>query len=74
MAADFCKRLKALRIMTEDWSKRKRSRDDQHLMDIELQIAHLMDERGLGFQSKDSKLLLNNLEKQKIKFLQDKEE
>lgn len=43
-------------------------------MEIELQIAQLMDEPGLGFQSKDSKLLLNNLEKQKIKLLQDKEE
>lgn len=28
MAADFCERLKALRIMTEDWSKRKRLRDN----------------------------------------------
>lgn len=74
MAADFCERLKSLRIKTEDWSKRKRLRDYQHLMDIEIHIAHLMDERGLGFQSKDSKLLLNNLEKQKIKLLQDKEE
>ncbi len=60
--------------MTEDWEKRKRLRDDQHLSNIELQIAHFTDERGLGFQSEDSKLLLNNLEKQKIKLLQDKEE
>lgn len=33
-----------------------------------------MDERGTGFQLANSKSLLNNLEKKKIKLLQDKEE
>lgn len=74
MATDFCERLYTLRRRTEEWSKRKKLRDDQHLTDIELQIAQLTDERGLGFISEDSKVLRNNLEKQKSKLLLDKEE
>lgn len=74
MAADFCGRLKKLRTITEEWSKKKKLRDEQNLKDIEMHIAHLTDEKGLGYLTNDRKLQLMNLENQKAKILLKKEE
>jgi len=72
--ADFCDRLNGLKKLTEVWAKRKPLRDDQLLLETEAHISQYMDERGSGFLSEESKSLLNNLEKQKTKLLQEKEE
>eukprot|EP00253_Pinus_taeda_P009383 PITA_09383 len=60
--------------MTEEWSKRKKKRDDQNLADIELQIAQLMDDKGLGFLTEETKMNLATLENHKNKMLLKKEQ
>lgn len=74
VATDFCGCLNKLRTLTMEWSKRKKMRDKQTLKDIEVQIASLTDEKGLGYLSNDTKLQLVNLETQKAKILLEEEE
>lgn len=63
MATDFYVQLKKLKTMIEAWSRQKKMRDEQNLKDVELQITQLIDEKGLGYLTDDTKLQLISLEK-----------
>lgn len=73
-AIGFCRNLKQRKILTIEWAKRKKDRDDHTLADIEVQLASLIDESGQGYISIEEKLHLVDLEAQRSKILLDQEE
>jgi hypothetical protein len=69
----FVENLKRLKQATKTWAREKQLKDDQHLRDIDLELAELQDGTGWGFYSQEAKDHLYGLEKRRRVILEERE-
>eukprot|EP00253_Pinus_taeda_P015629 PITA_15629 len=74
LADGFCHNLSQLKHLSITWAKEKDQRDDHTLSQIESKLSELMDDRNKGFTTTNDKSHLIELEKQKEKILNEREE
>lgn len=70
----FYNNLHHLKRLSIDWAKQKKAREDLAISELESQIANLMDEHGIGYNSIESKVHLVEMEAQRSKILLAQEE
>jgi hypothetical protein len=69
----FTQNLKRLKKATMEWARRKKSIDDQKIMNIEATLQSLYESKGGGFETQEPKEEMLNLEKARRKLLEAKQ-
>lgn len=73
-AEGLCHNPSKLKQITKTWTKEKKVKEDQKILDIELELETLLDDRNLGFSLAEGKNRVIELEIQKDKILKEREE